>query len=103
MLVVSIPKPQRRALPGRSPGRGLLILRCESHPPFMCRFGSWFGLWDVRPFKINVMKSVEKQLEIIKKINEKNQEYGKDGEKTSQPKETRTETYIKGSRIHIIH
>ena len=28
-----IPVPQRGALPGRSPGRGLLILRCESHPP----------------------------------------------------------------------
>ena len=34
-----IAEPQRGALPGRSPGRGLLILRlrmrtCESHPPF---------------------------------------------------------------------
>ena len=31
-----------------------------------------------------------------------NQKYGKDDEKTGQQKETRTETYIKGSRIQTI-
>ena len=51
--------------------------------------------------KINVMKSVGKQIEIIKK-NRKNQKCGKDDEKTRQQKETKTETYIKGSHIQTI-
>ena len=34
--------PPAAALPGRSPGRGLLILRCESHPP-LCVGLVWFG------------------------------------------------------------
>ena len=52
-------------------------------------------------FKINVKKSVGKQIKIIKKTIKINQKYGKDDEKTDQnvQKETRTETYIKGSHI----
>ena len=48
-------------------------------------------------FKVNVKKSVGKQIEIVKK-----QKYGTDDEKTGQQKETRTETYIKGSHIQNI-
>ena len=53
-------------------------------------------------FKIDVMKSVGKQIEIIKKTIKINQKYGKDDEKTRQQKETRTETYIKGRHIQTI-
>ena len=31
IAMIFVPEPQRGALPGRSPGRELLILRCESH------------------------------------------------------------------------
>ena len=40
-----ITKPQRETLPELLPGRGLLILRCQSHPPFYVGL-VWFG----RPF-----------------------------------------------------
>ena len=44
-----VPEPvARSATPGVSPGRGLLILRCESHPKLFVGL-VWFGL-DVRPF-----------------------------------------------------
>ena len=43
-----VAEPQRGALPGRRPGRGLLIPTCQSHP-LLCVGLVWFGL-DVRPF-----------------------------------------------------
>ena len=68
------PDPQCGVLPGRSPGRGLLILRCESHPPLCVglRLVWTFDLLaDVIEFgglfKINFMKSAGKQIEIIQK------------------------------------
>ena len=71
-LVSVFPEPKRGALLGRSPGRGLPILRCESHPPLCVGLVWTFDLSaDVTEFreffKINVMKSVGKQIEIIKK------------------------------------
>ena len=69
MVFGLFPEPQRGALPGP----GLLILRCESHPP-LCIGLVWFGqglLADVIEyrgfFKINVMKSAGNQIVIIKK------------------------------------
>ena len=59
-------------LPGRGPWQGLLILRCESHRPLCVGLVWTFDLFahviELRGFfKINVMKSVGKQIEIIKK------------------------------------
>ena len=106
-LVSVFSDPQRGALLGRSPGRGLTILRCESHPP-LCVGLVWTvdlsaDVIEFREFfKINVMKSVGKQIKIIKKTIKINQKYGTDDEKTREQKKTRTKMYIKGSRIQTI-
>ena len=50
--------------------------------------------------KTNVMKSVGKQIEIIKK--QKKSRIRKDDKKVRQQKETRTETYIKDSHFQTI-
>ena len=106
-LVSVFSDPQRRALLGRSPGRGLPILRCESHPP-LCVGLVWTvdlsaDVIEFREFfKINVMKSVGKQIKIINKTIKINQKYGTDDEKTQEQKKTRTKMYIKGCRIQTI-
>ena len=68
-----IPEAQRGALPGRSPGQAFLILSAKviRHYVLVCLVWTFDLLADAIEFqgflKINVKKSVGKQIEIIKK------------------------------------